>query len=160
MQDKLILCMIEYFRNDPKRINHFIKVNSFANLIAQGENVGSEKMKIIDVASIVHDIGIKISEDKYNSSAGKYQELEGPNEAKKMLSMLKFEDNLIERVCYLVGHHHTYKDIVDIDYQILVEADFIVNIYEDNSSRESVESIKKKIFKTNTGINIIEDMFL
>ena len=35
---------------------------------------------------------------------------------------------MIRRVEYLVGHHHTYKDIDGLDYQILVEADFLVNI--------------------------------
>ena len=33
-----------------------------------------------------------------------------------------------ERVAYLIGHHHTYDKIEGMDYQILVEADFLVNI--------------------------------
>ena len=44
---------------------------------------------------------------------------------------LGFAENVIERVCYLIGHHHTYTGIEGRDYQILVEADFLVNLYED-----------------------------
>ncbi len=40
---KLLDClykdMIAYFAGDPKRIQHFIKVHSFAKLIAQNENL-------------------------------------------------------------------------------------------------------------------------
>ena len=43
------------------------------------------------VSVIVDDIGIKVSEEKYNSSAGKYQELEGPHEAEKLLAALGYE---------------------------------------------------------------------
>ncbi len=38
-----------------------------------------------------------------------------------------------ERVQYLIAHHHTYGNIDEMDYQILVEADFLVNIMEEGS---------------------------
>lgn len=40
----------------------------------------------------------------------------------------------IDRICYLVGHHHTYVNVDGIDYRILLEADFLVNAYEDEMS--------------------------
>lgn len=116
--------MIKYYKCDAKRIQHFIKVHSFAKLIGQGEGLSGETQEILEVAAIVHDIGIKISEKKYGSSNGKYQEIEGPAIAKEMLVKLGYSTDIIERVCYLVGHHHTYSNIVGEDYQILVEADF------------------------------------
>ena len=64
-----------------------------------------------------------------------------------------------ERVQYLIGRHHTYNDIDGIDYQILVEADFLVNLAEEQSSRETIESVKGKIFKTKTGIWLINKIF-
>ena len=48
-----------------------------------------------------------------------------------MLEELVFDETDIEQICYLVGHHHTYTNIEGIDYQILVEIDFLVNFYED-----------------------------
>ena len=65
-----------------------------------------------------------------------------------MLERLGVEPGRIERVCYLVGHHHTYTEIQGMDYQILVEADFLVNLYEDHLDKKSVLSALKKIFKT------------
>ncbi len=158
--NKVFLAMIELYKNDPKRIQHFTKVHSFAKLIAENENIDPQTLYILEVASLTHDIGIKIAEEKYNSCNGKLQEQEGPKLAKEMLSNLAFKSNIIERVCYLIGHHHTYNDIDGIDYQILLEADFLVNLYEDNSSENAVNSALKNIFKTKTGIEICRTMFL
>ena len=47
-----------------------------------------------------------------------------------MLVKLGFEDKITERVCYLVGHHHTYTNIEGMDYQILVEADLQDYVFE------------------------------
>ena len=160
MIEKIISAMIDYYKEDPRRINHFMKVYAFAKNIGMEEELDSRTQNILETAAVVHDIGIKLSEEKYNSSSGKYQEIEGPAEAEKLLKNLGVEDDVIERVSYLVGHHHTYGNINDMDYQILVEADFIVNIYEDNESRDAVMNIKNKIFKTKTGKKYIDEMFL
>ena len=66
---------------------------------------------------------------------------------------------MIERVKYLIAHHHTYDAIDGIDYQILVEADFLVNYFEDHLETESIKKSVKKIFKTETGIRIATEMF-
>lgn len=160
MIEKIISAMIDYYKGDPRRINHFMKVYAFAKNIGMEEGLDGRTQNILEIAAVVHDIGIKLSEEKYNSSSGKYQEIEGPAEAEKLLKRLGVEDDVIERVSYLVGHHHTYGNIQGMDYQILVEADFIVNIYEDNESRDAVMNIKNKIFKTKTGKKYIDDMFL
>lgn len=157
---KLINKMIEYEAGCPKRINHFLKVHSFANLIAQNEKLTKDLKLVISVASVVHDIGIRISIEKYNSSAGKYQEKEGPAAAEKMLTELGFEKDLIEKVCFLVANHHTYDNIQGLDYQILVEADFLVNIFEDELSKEQAMQIKEKYFKTESGKKLMETMYL
>ena len=67
---------------------------------------------------------------------------------------------ITEHVCFLVGHHHTYTNIDDIDYQILIEADFLVNAYEDSLNKTSIQNIKSKIIKTKTGTMYLEKMFL
>ena len=151
--------MLEYYAGDPKRIQHFLKVHAFAKLIAEKENLSEKDCVIIEIAALVHDIGIKNAELKYHSSMGKYQEQEGPAEAKALLEKLNIDAKVIDRICYLVGHHHTYKAIDGIDYQILVEADFLVNIYEDSLSKSSAASILFKIFKTRTGIRLLKTMY-
>lgn len=159
MLNKLFMEMIQYYNADPKRIQHFVKVHSFAKLIAESEQVDQKTMEILEAAAYVHDIGIKAAEQKYGSCSGKLQEQEGPAIAKEMLERLGFEKRITDRVCYLVGHHHTYTNIDGIDYQILVEADFLVNLYEDNSSKETAASVCEKLFKTRTAKNICRMMF-
>lgn len=151
--------MILYFGNDTRRIHHFMKVFSYAKLIGEMEGLEKEKQEILEVAALTHDIGIKISEEKYQSSSGEYQQIEGPPEAKKMLEQFMFEEDFIDRICYLIGHHHTYHEINGLDYQILVEADFLVNIAEDQMEQKAILYCKDKIFKTKTGIELLESLY-
>lgn len=157
---KLIEKMMEYYAGDPKRVQHFLKVYEFAKLIGESESLDTETMHILRTAAIVHDIGIKISEEKYGSSNGKYQEKEGPAVAEPMLLALGYDEAVIDRVLFLIAHHHTYNEIEGLDYQILVEADFLVNLFEDGSSREAAQKVQKNIFKTNTGMKYLSDLFL
>ena len=151
--------MVEFYRGDPARIQHFVKVHSFAKLIGEEEHIDEKTLYILEAAAYVHDIGIRISMEKYGKHNGMLQEQEGPAEAEKMMKQLGFDPDVIERVSYLVGHHHTYTDIKGIDYQILVEADFLVNYFEDNMSAETVKKSVDKIFRTETGRHIAEEMF-
>lgn len=151
--------MIKYYEGDTKRINHFMKVYAYAKTIGELEGLDTITQYTLEIAAITHDIGIKLAEEKYNSSAGNFQEIEGPAIAKEMLSNLNINENVIDRVCYLIGHHHTYDIIDKIDYQILVEADFLVNIDEDNLKKSSVVSVENKIFKTESGKKILECLY-
>lgn len=159
MTERLISEMIAYYSGDPGRIQHFMKVYAFSKTIGKLEGLSRQQQYILETAAIVHDIGIKICEEKYGSCGGKLQEKEGPAMAGEMLERLGYEKEVIDRVCYLVGHHHTYTDIDGLDYQILVEADFLVNLYEDNASFHSIQSALDKIFKTKSGKKICCQMF-
>ena len=99
-------------------------------------------------------------EEKYGNCDGKLQEKEGPALAEKLLTKLGFMKDVAERVMYLIAHHHTYDDINGIDYQILVEADFLVNFLEDNVPKENIRKVYETIFKTETGKQMCEEMFL
>ena len=136
---KLMLAMIAYNNGDAKRIQHFIKVHALAKLIGEEEKLDAKTLYILEAAALTHDIGIKNSEKKYGTCSGKQQELEGPPEAEKLLQSLGFDAAVTERVCWLIAHHHTYNNIDSADYQILVEADFLVNLYEDGVSPEAVK---------------------
>ncbi len=156
----VMIRMIEYDKGDPRRIQHFIKVYQFAKLIGEMEQADDQVQEVIEIAALVHDIGIKISEEKYGSSSGKYQELEGPPIAAVLLKDLGYAESFIDRICWLVGHHHTYDNIVDLDHQILVEADFLVNAYEDNLTSDSICRVFTKIFQTDSGKHLLKTMYL
>lgn len=152
--------MIEYYKNDPKRIHHFFSVHTIARYIAENEHVDEHTLFIIEAASYIHDIGIKVSEEKYHSTSGYYQEIEGEVLARNLLESLDFNKDDINRICYLVAHHHHYDNIDSIDYQILVEADFLVNFYGDEMSKENILKVYNDIFKTKTAKFICENMYL
>lgn len=158
--NKLFASMTDYFQGDKKRIFHFTKVFTLAGLIGGLEQLDENELFILRAAALVHDIGIKPSEEKYGSCTGKQQELEGPPVAEKMLSELSFPQEVISRVSYLVAHHHTYDNIDGRDYQILVEADLIVNMEEDGLSKAAVSSCIDKVFKTNSGAKLCKTIFL
>ncbi|QHQ59477.1 HD domain-containing protein [Anaerocolumna sedimenticola] len=155
----VINAMIRYYSGDIKRINHFIKVYGYSKAIGEMENLDDKTREILEVTAVVHDIGIKVSEEKYHSSAGHYQQLEGPAVAADMLENLGYEQEFIERVCYLIAHHHTYTNIDGLDYQILVEADFLVNLDEDKTPGDGIRNVKQNIFRTKTGISFLNHLF-
>lgn len=159
LTNKLIEEMVSYNRGDAKRIQHFIKVHSFAKLIGETEDLSPAELFVLETAAVVHDIGIKPSEAKYGRCDGKLQEQEGPEPARELLKGLGYENTVIERVCYLVAHHHTYENVEGLDYRILLEADFLVNLYEDGISKEGVQRAYEKIFVTETGKRICREMF-
>lgn len=156
---RLTQAMIDFYKGDPNRIQHFIKVHSFARLIGEGEGLDEDTLFTLEAAALVHDIGIKPAEEKYGHCEGKLQEEEGPTPAAEMLRSLGFDSKVTERVCYLVGHHHTYTGVNGMDYRILLEADFLVNLYEGNSPQAAVQTALANIFRTRTGTQICRTMF-
>lgn len=156
---KTALAMYEYMEGDIKRINHFMKVHGYAAVIGKVEGLDNRTQEILEATAYVHDIGIKNSEIKYGSSSGYYQQIEGPGEAEKLLKKVGYDDEFIERVKYLVSRHHKYANIDGIDCQILIEADFIVNTYEDEIKKETINDIYNKIFKTDAGKEIMRRLY-
>ena len=158
-QAQLIEKMIAHNLGDGRRIQHFLKVYAFAQTIGILEKLDAQTQHILETAAIVHDIGIRVSMEKFGTSNGKLQEQEGPAAARKMLCDLAYPEEVIERVCYLVGHHHTYHSIDGLDYQILVEADFLVNLHEKSSPMEAVREAYDHIFRTESGRRICSLQF-
>jgi hypothetical protein len=151
---------LTYNGKDIKRINHLLKLFSFAQHIGVSENCDAQLQTVIDISSILHDIGIHEAERKYSSSAGKWQEIEGPIVAQELLKELPLESGIKDRVLFLIGHHHSYNKIDGIDFQILVEADFLVNVFEDEMTKTECLRIKENLFKTKSGIRLLEDLYM
>ncbi|MGN0069162.1 MAG: HD domain-containing protein [Prevotella sp.] len=158
--EELALAMIDYNHGDPKRIQHTTKVHAYAALIGKCEGLDEETLFILESAALVHDIGIRASEQKFGHQNGKLQEQEGPAVARELLTCLGgYTGQQTERICWLVAHHHTYHVCEDLDYQILIEADFLVNLLEDNESANAIRAVRRNIFRTESGIRMIETMF-
>lgn len=159
--DELFFRTITYFAGSTQQIQHFTKVHAYAALIGRAESLSETEQLMLEAAAVVHDVGIPPAERKYGSCAGKYQELEGPPVSRGLMEPLGFSADVIDRVCYLVGHHHTYSNIDGKDYQILVESDFLVNLFEggEGKNRDAVVAVRDNIFRTCTGIRLLGEMF-
>lgn len=159
MDDKVaevMRAMVRYDQGDAKRIQHFVKVHDFAATIGVVERLNTQILFILEVAAILHDIGIHAAEKKYGNCNGKAQEELGPAEAEHLLAEVGgFTNEQTERICWLIAHHHTYDPIESIDHRILVEADFLVNAYEDNLTEEAIRTFYHKVFRTTMGKELL-----
>ena len=151
--------MICYPDNTLHDIAHFIKVYSFARTIGQLEQLDDKTQMTLEIAAIVHDIACPLCREKYGNTNGVHQQEEGMILAKKFLADKDLPDDMVDRVVYLVGHHHTFKNVDGIDYQILLEADYLVNADESNYPEESNYNFLKNVFRTKTGIELMESMY-
>jgi len=155
----LLLKMFDHNGGDPAKIQHSIKVYELAKMIGEGEELEEKLQHILETAAILHDVGIKPAMEKYGSCEGKLQEQEGPPVARRMLSELGYDEDVTERVCWLIAHHHTYTDVLGMDHRILLEADFLVNLFEEGSDRDTIRTAYDRIFRTETGKKLCKVMF-
>ena len=158
--EPLTWAMTRWFGRDAARVQHFLKVWAFARMIGQREGMEEQQLFVLESAALAHDIGIRTAEAKYHSCAGHYQEELGPEDARPMLEELGYTPEETERICWLIGHHHTYGLEGGLDYQILLEADFLVNAYEEPFSRETIAAGGERFFRTQAGLELLHTLYL
>ncbi len=150
LRDRLIAEMRQYFGEDKKRIQHALKVTEFAEEILKGEKGDGN---VVIAAAILHDIGIHEAERKYGSSAGHYQEIEGPPIAREIMKRAGLEEAFVKEVCEIIGNHHSPRKVNTINFKILYDSDLLVNLgdkYGDRGKRIIPKRIDR-IFMTSTG---------
>ena len=150
--------MITFSNGNIHDIDHLIKVWTYAKTIGELEALDPETQFVLEVAAITRDIACPLCREKYGNANGKYQEIEGAPLVTEFLSDTGMTTEQISRVAYLVGHHHTLTDIKGMDYQILIEADYIVNASENGYSKENVENFVEKIVKKQSGSELTRDV--
>ena len=151
--------MTKYYNGQPHRVQHFMKVYAYSKMIGELEGLSDREQDILEVAAIVHDIGIKVSEEKYGDCIGKHQEEESAALIEEFFADSDLPKEFVDRVSYIVSHHHTINGIDGIDYQIMIEADYLVNADESNFSESNVRNMLEKVFKTETGKFLIQSMY-
>ena len=154
----LVEAMEKYFERDTKRIDHAHAV------IARAEEILKDTTKadpnIVIAAAVFHDIGIKNAELKYGSSAAEYQEIEGPPVTREILAALGYEESFIKEVCDIVGHHHHPRDEESVNFDVLYDADMLVNLAESQESRgvgKILSYLRHATFRTSAGRQIAFD---
>ena len=151
--------MIAFSEGNIHDIDHFIRVWTYAKTIGELEQLDEEAQYILEVAAITHDIACPLCREKYGNTNGKYQEAEGAELVKAFFSDTEMTERQIERVAYLVGHHHTFTGIDGLDWQIIIEADYIANATENGYSKTNVRNFIQKVMKTDSGKSLAKDVF-
>ena len=157
---KLAALAAAYDAGDPRRVHHFMKVYAFARLIGQAEGLDEQTQEILDAAALLHDIGIHAAERKFGACGGPLQEAEGPSAALPLLKQAGADEAACEQVCWLIAHHHSPGASDALPFRILLEADFLVNAYEDALSPEACRTARTRLFRTRTGTQYLDDLFL
>jgi HD superfamily phosphodiesterase len=161
LKDRVAIEMKRYFGNDFKRIGHATRVARYTERIAKTE--GGD-LAVILTAAYLHDIGIKEAERKHGSAAAKYQELEGPPVARELLIALGADEQLIEEVCDIVGHHHHPREEETLSFKTVYDADTLVNLEEKQKQEpmgaEKVSEIIERSFLTESGRTLAQDVLL
>jgi HD superfamily phosphodiesterase len=160
LKDRIAIEMKKYFKRDFKRIAHATKVARYAERIGKLEG---GNLAVILAAAYLHDIGIHEAERKYQSTAAKYQEQEGPPIARAIMIKLGAKETLIEEVCDIVGHHHHPRPEETTNFKVLYDADLIVNLEEKHKEspieKERLMNIIEKSFLTQAGRDQAKEVF-
>ena len=158
-KEQIILKMADFYEGNLEDINHFLKVHAFAATIGALEGLDEDTLDILEIASIVHDIACPLCREKYGDTDGKHQEAESEPLLREFLKEFRLPDSVEERVIFLVTHHHTYSHVEGMDYQILLEADYLVNAGESAKYRKSLEQFRKNVFRTKTGLHLLDSLY-
>ena len=155
-KSEVIAAMKEVFSEVPYGIEHTLRVLTYAEEIAAGEHIAARLSERISVVAVLHDIGAVEAQRLHGSMDAPFQEQEGPAVARRILEKLQYPSADIERVCYMIAHHHTPSKIDAIDFQILWEADLIDNLTytEAMKDKEKLKAYIDENFTTATGRKI------
>ncbi len=157
----LQIAMMEWEFGETKRMHHYIKVHSLAKMIGVCEHLDPKTRLILEISAMIHDIGVKPAKAKDIKASVELQDSEGVIAGKEMLEKLGFASDIIDRVCYIIGIRHTIADddIDGMDLQILIEAEYLVNLYEQLANKETINNVYENVFKTKTGAKIFKRMY-
>ncbi|MCD8343140.1 MAG: HD domain-containing protein [Oscillospiraceae bacterium] len=159
MISRAIEKMISFYNGNVHDIEHFLKVWGYARTIGKLEGLDAGTLETLELAAIAHDIACPLCREKYGNTAGEHQQTEGVPLTREFYADFALPTEQLERICYLVGHHHTFSNIDGDDYQILVEADFLVNASESHMSRQSIENFCNKVFRTAAGLRLLAEIY-
>ncbi len=152
--------MIAFYKGNLHDIDHFLKVWALARTIGEQEGLDSQTQRTLEFAAVVHDIACPLCREKYGNTLGSNQELESPQLVEEFFAGLQVPGLDVKRISFIVGHHHTYTGVDGPDYQILLEADFLVNAGESAYSEAAIASARERIFHTAAGIRLLDEMYL
>jgi len=129
LRAQILRVLLKHFGPDDRRIEHALRVLYHSEQTMKKHE--DYDIEIVVASALLHDVGIKVSEEKHGYNNGKTQEKYGPAIAEQLLSSLDFPAEKIEKVKHIIGNHHSNSRYDYVELEILKEADLIVNRDED-----------------------------
>jgi len=162
LNNRLIEKMKSYFGDKQGLIDHTMAVYGYANQLHKTE--GGDPL-VVKAGALYHDIGIPEAKRVHGSAAGKYQEIEGPPIALRILNTLDLSPESIDHICCIIANHHTAHDestVNTIEFQIVWDADGLVNHARRKlgSNNEEISKKIEQLFRTPTGKKMAKEMFI
>jgi len=153
LRERISSEMKKYFGTDTKRVNHALKVAQYAEEILKIE--GGHPLVVLG-AAYLHDIGTKLAEQKKGIASEEDQEKEGKAAAEEILMKLNVQRTIANEICDIIGHHHHPRERETLNFQILYEADSLVNMEENGLLKDpkKLQEIMTKKFRTVTGMKM------
>ena len=150
LADQLIAAMKAELGDDQPRVTHALRVLEAAQEILRGE---AANPRIVVAAALLHDIGIQEAERRHGSAAPKFQELEGPPIARRILEALDFAGLDIQAICRTVGSHHSARDAAGPEFDVVWDADWLVNLPDEAGDKHGhdLRAFIDKVFRSATG---------
>jgi hypothetical protein len=135
MINQVVDRMIHSIFPDTARINRCLKVYHYAMSIAEAEGCEGDSYVAVCLSAILRGI------------------IDGPEPsiAQKILSDLDFPQSAKDRAIYLIENRQADEKTDSLDSQILIESDYLVKFKDEGMSPSSIRSIKKEVFKTESG---------
>ena len=151
--------MQDYFGADQRRIDHALQVSCYAEELLS--YIDADPVTTL-AAAYLHDIGIHEAERKHGSSSGKWQEIEGPPIARKILASLDADEPLTGQVAAIVARHHTRNGVDSPEFRVIWDADALVNFAEvlPSKSAEQIEGLLQGHMVTEPGFRIARKIFI
>lgn len=151
--------MIAHSDGNRHDINHLVKVHALARTIGRLEGLDARTQQALELAAIVHDIACPLCREKYGSTAGNLQEKESEPLVRAFFEGVSLPYDQLERIVYVVCHHHSYAGVDGPDWQILLEADFLVNADEGALGPRAIAHAREHVFATEAGRRLLDVMY-
>ncbi len=144
-QSAIISLMIQHHGGEPEKVYHAMKIYSFVHAIAAEEDISDEARDTAEKAAILCEMG--------GSSA------ESASFADMLLLNLGCDRSVIQKVHGLIINIDDTENIDSIERQMLFEARFLVNAFENRLDKETIVENLMKNFKTKCGQEYLCSIF-
>ena len=143
----------------PHDDEHFMKVWGYAHAIGMSEGLPERVQLSLEYAAVVHDIACPSLRKETGRCDARLQAERGGAMAVEFFRGSGLPPDLVERIVFLVSHHHTYEGVSGMDWRILIEADCIANAVEQGLALPEAALMYERHFRTRTGRAVMRAVF-